>query len=84
MEKEEEQKEMQYLNKNLNWGKKNPMVKEKYVPPQPAEFHDSTVNYLNDVRAKRKSDGVNMQNRYIDRMINDPKMQEYERLNIVR
>lgn len=32
----ERENEEMYLNKNLNWKKKNNMVPEKYIPPQPA------------------------------------------------
>lgn len=39
LEKNNEDDNQQYLNKNLNWKKKNPMIKDKYVPPEPKEFH---------------------------------------------
>ena len=46
---EETDKEI-HFNKNLNWGKKNPMVKNKYIPPKPKEFHDETLHYLDELR----------------------------------
>ena len=58
---EEEANKDTYINKNLNWGKKNSMAVEKYQPPVPAEYHDSTVNYLGELREKRRNNGVNMQ-----------------------
>lgn len=73
-----------HYNKNIDWKKKNPMVKEKYVPPAPAEFHDNTVAYLDELRTKRKQDGSNMTNNLIEKMIKDPKMKDYDRLNVVR
>jgi hypothetical protein len=45
------------------------MVKEKYVPPEPTQFHDQTVSYLDKLREKRKNDGVNVQVQFIEKMI---------------
>ena len=36
------------------------------------------------LREKRKSDGVNPQVRFIDKMIKDPTLKDYDRLNVVR
>jgi hypothetical protein len=36
------------------------MKKEKYLPPEPTQFHDSTVGYLDKLREKRRNDGVNV------------------------
>jgi len=70
---------------HIDWkAKLNPMVIPKYEPPKPAEYHDNTVQYLNEVRNKRKADGVNVQNKHLDRVINDPTMKEYDRLTVVR
>lgn len=84
LEKNEDANGEPYQN-HINWkAKVNPMVIDKYVPPQPAEFHDNTVQYLNDLREKRKHNGVNMKNRLIDKVIADPMMKEHERLSVVR
>jgi len=43
MEKNGENDE-HHINKHIDWkAKVNPLIKEKYVSPQPAEFHDNTV-----------------------------------------
>lgn len=56
--KEEEAEREKYF---IDWaGKKNPMKKEKYVPPEPTKFHDNTVGYLDKLREKRSKDGVNV------------------------
>ena len=68
----------------MNWHKKNPMVIEKYRPPEPTQFHDNTLHYLDELREKRKSEGANLHVRFIDKMIADPNMKEYDRLNVVR
>ena len=86
LEREEEgaDGEQRQLN-HINWkAKANPMIREKYQPPQPTQFHDSTVGYLDDLRVKRKSDGVNPQVNIIDKIIKDPTIKEYDRLNVVR
>lgn len=70
---------------HIDWkGKINLMVIPKYEAPKPAEYHDDTVRYLNDVRNKRKADGVNVQSKQLDRVINDPTMKDYDRLTMVR
>lgn len=63
LEKNDENQEERVLN-HIDWkAKHNPMKMEKYRPPEPAEFHDNTVQYLNELRTKRKTDGVNMKNK---------------------
>ncbi len=80
--KEEEDQRAQYY---IDWaGKKNSMKKEKYVHPEPTQYHDTTVGYLDKLREKRRVDGVNVQVQFIDRMINDPNLNEYDRLHVVR
>lgn len=88
LEKNEDGQEQNYQN-NINWkAKVNPMVIEKYVPPQPAEYHDSTVQYLNDLREKRRNNAAGgsntLKNKLIDKVIADPLMKEHERLQVVR
>jgi hypothetical protein len=39
---------------------------------------------LDKLREKRRVDGVNVQVQFIDRMINDPNLNEYDRLHVVR
>ncbi len=68
MEKNDDNERM--INKGIDWkAKVNPMIKEKYVPPQPAGFHDNTVQYLNELRSKRKQDGVSLNSKKLDRVI---------------
>jgi hypothetical protein len=56
--KEEEAEREKYF---IDWAsKKNTMKKEKYVPPEPTQFHDNTVGYLDKLREKRRNDGVNV------------------------
>jgi hypothetical protein len=60
LEREENEGEEERAINHINWkAKHNPMIREKYVPPQPTQFHDSTVQYLDDLRHKRKADGIN-------------------------
>ena len=60
------------------------MVIEKYHAPQPGQYHDKTVGYLDVLREKSMREGVNHQIRYIEKMIKDPNIGEYERLHVVR
>ena len=57
LEQRGENGEMLNDKEKLNWYKKNPMVKDKYVPPQPTQYHDNTLLYLDELRDKRKNDG---------------------------
>lgn len=84
MENKEAEDNARAVN-HIDWkGKVNPMVPEKYARPQPAEYHDTTVRYLNELRSKRKTEGVSLKARLIDRVINDPSLHEYDRLHVVR
>jgi hypothetical protein len=84
LERNEDESAERHIN-HIDWkAKLNPMVIPKYEPPKPAEYHDNTVQYLNDVRIKRKADGVNVQSKQLDKVINDPRMKDYDRLSVVR
>ena len=60
------------------------MVKEKYVPPQPTEFHDNTLLYLDELRQRRKQEGVSIQAALIDKVIKDKNIKEYDKVKTVR
>ena len=71
-------------NKYVDWKKfKNKMKPDLESLHIPTSFHNETVDYLKGQREKREYEGLNHDIIYIEKKLNDEKIQDTERLQLI-